>query len=521
MSDLTVKINTTRSTDGIVLMATLGSGITIAPSFGANTPTLLSTLTDNSFTIPTGFSGRIYFFLTDKVSDVPTSPSEISTTLGLRYDWIEATCDGSKTACANLTSVDQFGIALSLETKDSSGNKIGTVGYNISAKDLVADLGALAPSAVVGDMSQGTFTRVISPLHTPAGTYGSLKDYIKLIDGKTIYLTGTYNGSTDANHVYHPAASFFYRCAFDSTKTDIELIPEADSGIQGTIKIPSSSLEDMIYACDGKFDVPGTTAGKNGNGVGDTVGFNDDWSTVVRNFLVGWNLGFYGYKPAPVDGYQYDCDNSWDWMPQFSFKMTDSENSLCYNNYAETIWNNSNSYGFPFSDFLGKPLLNLYEVPTLEISVLKDDETNTAYTPPTPQSITPVDHKNPQSGNSTDHSIIFNAGVGDSIYYTGTVEFDSKFFEFGYVTQFTATTPGATTANGNCTIANVPANVSSVNQYTFKFMGKPFNLYLKLDSDGKILEAVVDGNLTVTPDNTGYNVTISGIMDHISPAVAV
>jgi hypothetical protein len=524
MSDLTLKVSTTRATSGICLLATLGNGISAscAPSFGNLTPVLLSTLTDNSFTLPVGFSGRVYFFLTSDLSKVPTQAADLSTTLALRYDWIEATYDGTTTAAANLTSVDQLGIALSLKTLNASGHTIQSVGYKSTLNSIVGDFVAAAPKAVSGTLASATdpFLRVISPLHTATGVWVSLQGYLTALSSSTLNIVGPYDGSIDANGVAHPASSFNYTCDFkyDDAVTEITLTANSSSLIKGTITLAKADLEAMIYACDGNFDVAGKSAGPNGNGTNDKVGFNDPWSTVVRNFLVGFNLGFYGYKPAPVDGYHYNGSNSWDWAPELAFKNTLATTS--YNKYASLIYDNSNSYGFPFSDFLGKPLVQLYGAASVQIDILADDAVNADYAIPEPPNIKPVTYTDPTTRNPVGLkaiAVVLNGGVGQPTYYTGTMTFSGTTCTFGQGVFLDNSAPTFTTAPGNCTINAVFCSVGSTMKYSMTIEGKPFNLYMTLDAAGLITKAVVDGGLISTVDILQQNVTISNILNYIKP----
>ncbi|MBC7776013.1 MAG: hypothetical protein H7246_11310, partial [Phycisphaerae bacterium] len=254
---LTLKVVPPSSATQIVLLATLGDGISIKPSIGALIPTNLSDLTDNSFTIPVGFSGRIYFFMSPKnltPSDlkrmVPTDPASINTKLtSLRYDFVEITYDGTPTASANLSSVDQLGIALSMKALDASKNKIQSVGYKSSLRDIFNVFNPGNKGGAIPD----SFTRVLSPLSADESSRPDLSAYLKSLDGKTINLVGNFDGSTDGNKVHHNALPFSYTCNFQHDT--VVLKATTVSGIQGNIEIPD--LADMIFPCEGAFNVPG------------------------------------------------------------------------------------------------------------------------------------------------------------------------------------------------------------------------------------------------------------------------
>ncbi len=510
MNTLNVVVNTTIPQTGIWLYATLNdnSGTPI-PSLPTNTPVQLSTLSGNSFEVPVGFSGRIYFFLTEDSSKIPSKPSGINTTINVRYDWVEMTYDGTPTACVNLTSVDQFGIALTLQTQDGSGKKLQSVGYNEAASSIISTFASLAHSAV--QYNGSAFIRVRSPLHAVAD-YPSLNDYLQNINEKFFIVSGMFDGNPGLGL---PAIGFEYECTFNyKNEETIYLVPMGNSSLQGTIEIPCSSLPLMIYACDGSFNVPGTTAGPAGNGNGDTVGYNDSWSTVVRNFLVGFNVGYYGYMPAPAsNGYKYNCNYSWDWSPEFAYQYQSQKTPInhYYNQYASTIYNASNSYGFPFSDFIGKPLVGLNNVSTLQISLLNDSETNHDYTAPPTGSLSPVNYLNPTSGDGTQIAIIFDCGVGQPMYYSGSINLMGSDFSTGYNNWWSGNPPRVPIEAANCTVNQVPCYKSSICQYTFTIRNKPFNLYLQTDNSGNICSAAVDVDLNVTISASQTSVTISNI----------
>ncbi|MBC3876380.1 hypothetical protein H8K38_01020 [Undibacterium sp. FT79W] len=512
MSNLVVNISTTRNEKLLWLMATLSAGCETAPSIGVCTPVLLSTL--SSVTIPAGFSGRLYFFCTDDQSSIPTTPSAITTALALRYDWIEITYDGSPTACANLTSVDQFGLAMSLSTLDATGGMLQSVGYQTDAATLIQQCQAVAPDAIVSDGSQ--FLRVVSPLHIPAA-YPSLQTYLHALEGQSLRLTGKYDGGKDAKGYSHRARSFDYSCEFDLTQLNLRLTAHPDSQITGTIQIASADFMKMIYACDGQFNVPRSSAGPFQNGIGDSVGFNDPWSAVVRNFIAGFNLGFYGYSPS-LNQHTYNCNHSWNWLPQFAFQNT-MTGTPDYNRYAAIVTAASNSYGFPFSDLLGKPLVSLANASSLQITLFADNESG-GYTPPPATSLSPVASLNPQGTGETSLAVIFDAGVGQPHPYTGKLIFENTSYSFGQYCWFDHQNPSISSAPGNCTINWVPFTQSEICQYQFSIQNKPFNLYLQFDTAGNILQSVVDGGLTATVSATHQQITISGIQNHIAPLPA-
>ncbi|MBC7776298.1 MAG: hypothetical protein H7246_12760, partial [Phycisphaerae bacterium] len=218
----------------------------------------------------------------------------------------------------------------------------------------------------------------------------------------------------------------------------------------------------------------------------------------------------------------FDCNNSWDWEADFAFNNPFTT-AASWNVYAQIIWDHSNSYGFPFSDLLGKPLVQINNAAILLVTILDDDATNDNYTPPTPAP-TPDNQKpdvtNPTTGNKS-ISVIFDGGVGSNNPYTGTVIFGGKTFSFGFGTLWSSGKVLNNQAAGNCSIFQVPSNTSQTIRYSFSFDGKPFNLYTKIDGSGKITAALVDGGLEISISMDFTSVTISKIQEHVKPPATI
>ena len=514
---VTVKLPHSISSDGIAMLAIQGAKDG-KPAEIKISPCLLSSI-DNQFTIEKGFSGRIYFFMPRKgegaeglVKKVPTNPSEINTKLDtLRYDMVEITYDGSFTACANLSSVDQLGFALGLKAISKGGATLQSVGYKSSFLDIYNKI----ENETVESIPQ-SFSRLVSPLHIDKADQPNLDAYLKSLDGQIINLEGNYDGSKDAGGKTHAAAHFSYTCNFKHD--DVVLKANPGSGIQHDISIPN--FADMIFPCEGAFNVEGSDAGANRNGKGDKVGFNDPWSTVVRNFLVGFNVGFFGFKEKRGE-YVYDCNNSWDWEDDFAFKNT-FKGGPCWNEYARIISENSNSYGFPFSDVLGRPLVNLSEASKLQIRVFDDEEVDTEsyYTAP-PQTPTPENQGATESLCNGNYrmSVILDGNSIIAPIYTGEVNFAGRTFQFGQDAQWDPNDPYKPhdVGKGICIIYSIPTSNASNVYYNFSLRGKPFNLFVKTSEDGKISSAAVDGGLSVRISDDKLNLTIINILDHVSP----
>lgn len=522
------------------LLATPGGTSTDSVSFGMLNPTCVDSLVNSGFQINKGFSGRIYIFVNAQESEIPTMASAIAsdTTLNVRYDFIEATYFGGPYDCADLSSVDQFGLTLSMSSADSLGNRLSSVGYSINTYGMIDTMSAVVNETVYPAIyyDNGTFMRIISPLHTPSGTYTDMQTYVNRLcaAGDTLNIFDTYSGSqavysidtTNYDSTY-AAIPFCYQAILSPTSDSIYLVPNPNLAnpsdfLQGTISINKADLYNstynMIYACDGPFYVrPSSLVPILGDSVADKVGFNDPWSTVVRNFLAGFNAGYYGMTDTvatPGGGtYINNGNDSWNWNPLHAFEQSGS-----YNPYAKVIMANSDSYGFPFSDFIAKPLLNLYGVDSLILNVWNDSTTHFSDYVPTFQSLT-ADTVNPVIGNnSVASTLTLNFGCSNNVpVYSGTV----GFYENTYATGWTYTNLDTAHLNTNAVscinFTGFPSYVGQNNEYVLTVEGKPFSFTVAVDSAGNFTN-IVSGNPTVLAQLSGNNITLANLQYAISPA---
>jgi hypothetical protein len=483
-----------------------------------------------------GFSGRIYIFVNADSTEIPTQASAIAsdTTMHIRYDFIEATYFGGPYDCADLSSVDQFGLTLSMSSADASGNRLSSVGYNVNTYGMIAAMSPVVNSAVYPAIfyENNEFVRIISPLHTPSGAYTDMQTYVTQMcaTGDTLNLFDSYSG---ANAVYtidttsydttYAAIPFCYRAVLSPFGDSIYLVPNPDLAdpsafLQGTIAINKADLYNpaynMIYACDGPFYVqPSSLIPILGDSVADRVGFNDPWSTVVRNFLAGFNAGYFGAMDT-VGSYISDGNDSWNWNPLHAF-----EQPYSYNPYAKVIMANSDSYGFPFSDFIAKPLLNLYGVDSLILNVWNDSTTHFPDYVPTFQSLT-ADTVNPVIGNSPQPAYLtLNFGCTSSVpVYSGTVEFYGNSYATGWTYTNLDTARLNTNSESCINFTLFPVKAGQNNGYTFTVEGKPFNFTVAVDSLGNFTEVVTDNPTVIAQLAANNSITLSNLQYAIPQA---
>ncbi len=420
-------------------------------------------------------SGRIYVsFGQFPFSSDPTGNPCDPSVKELRYDWVELTADGKPAACANLTGVNQLGIPMTLESY-LKNQKISYVGYKDSITTIRSNLYKINTTAFTGGNGTG-FVRVVSPDNgdtTQAQSWTSVsgyEDYLKSLQGQSFEIKGYYCGATikvNGKDVVCPPCSYDYTGTFplDSDKT-FTMHAEGKSGATGPITITSNDLYktliEMINKCDGSFTITGDNQPPQTDP--QTIGTNSVYSAIMRDFLVGFNLGFYGYKDKGVD-----YNNSDNWNPFGAFKNINPSTETPYGNmYTYTINKSTNSYSFPFEDFLGKVFvtLNPEKADTLIITVLNDTQTGDyiPYSEATAPAVTTGDSKITQVNFFSDAS--------------------KQGFPFGFNgNQYTVSSSNQVLTSGT------PANKDTKNRYPVKYRNMSDVLDITLDASGNITKA--------------------------------
>ena len=333
--------------------------------------------------------------------DPTTQTLPFATTYDVAIDSIELALTGTSTDAGNLTSVVEYGLPMSIDVQytNSSGTVLSSasVGYNISGTDIANSLSAAG--ATVATFSSGPLAGQDQSALPP--TNSSVWDnYVSSVGSNTsgIELSGFFNGAEDASGTYHNAGYFDYTLSWESGANGgtFYLDPTANSQIQGTIEISATDLEDSIYQTNGAATILSNGTLFTTMNTGD----NNQWGTVLRQFLVGFDAGYYGSTGTPVNtqvSTAIDLDKSYNWDPTYAFgkNLASSAASMTYNSYAQVITDNSNSYGFGYSDAetaaytSGGPLISLYDtntsadVSTIGLTIFADGETPTGYTAPT------------------------------------------------------------------------------------------------------------------------------------------
>lgn len=506
--------------------------------------------------------GKVYFLIqsldaassANQASSVITTESQINwdnaTTYDFRYDSIEMTLTPSINDDGNLTSVNGFGIPMSLSVTQNGVES--SRGYLVSANTIFSDVSAInddlvltyteGPLAGQSRMAASSAEAVSADLSGFAAS--DWKPYLELLKTATdpVRVSGLFNGAPDSANVWHNAGTFAYTLSWDGDY--FWLTPDASSEIRGAIRITEDDLANSIYSTLGTADIfsdDGSTlflADMN-------TGANNQWGKVFTALLTGFSAGYLGgtgdtadinlHNPGSVN-----LNDSWNWDPSYAFlskRLDQATDPQYYDKYAQVFFLNSNSYGSGYSDELtqayteGGPLLSLAnadgsDVSTINIALFSDTETPTGYTTPvllnnvaTTDYATLSDHSqanlssnivlNFTCGTSqlTDDLDLVSMGIFTGLDASGNPQFTKVSFSdndntgtlfrnwnllydqnTGY--YFQAYPTGDYQPVGNLLINQLPIAANGVNWFQF-YVGtgddtKTYNFYLTADASGNI-----------------------------------
>jgi hypothetical protein len=335
--------------------------ITVAPGAGAaynvpgipqDEPVKLSDIAAGKFNIEELVSGRVFVSYGAGVhlGEVLTSPT--------RFDWAELTYKGEPGDVANLTAVDQIGIGMKLESVNSSGATLETLG-DANSDTIFNALQQIpgGPQSTIRN-GKGEIIRVLSPAHSSA--YPQLGEYVRSLAGQTLTLhTGLFQSPFGVSE-YHAAI------APDGTIT-LTGNYEAESALTepppSTITLPAAQVLNEIYA-------PTTQA-------------NNFEAAIKRDLYAGFNTGLWGGKYGNnAIGF---CDNAQPKLhgeicpegfnvPSFGESRTTFPPFATCDQYAAVINQYSDSYGAAYSDASKKVTVSLNPAQTtkLRLTILPD-----------------------------------------------------------------------------------------------------------------------------------------------------
>ena len=312
--------------------------------------------------------------MTSNRTDAPSFTNTSDPDYYTRWDKFEITFNGNPADVANLTGINSFAVPISIKTYGNGGTtQRDSLGYSIYTDEMINLLAAEATnnSAVLKDASN-SFLRVIGPTTYPAGTLGPyppFDDYVNstITSGDPILIQGQFSrgGVTPSttNQIYT------FTNTFDAGGNLMMNGGGTAVGMNHTVVISNDVLAYNIYANNPAYYVDGTQS---------SFAANDVYSAAVRDTIAGFAIGYVGSPVIdPVTGIAFKDEFSKHWYETnqpLAFSDVQPSNEY-YNGYAEVFWKYSDSYGFPFSDKLHKPVqisLNPANVDTIEIIVLPD-----------------------------------------------------------------------------------------------------------------------------------------------------
>ncbi len=368
----------------------------------------------------------------------PTGTPSSAQTLNYRYDSFEVTFTPAAADAGNLTDINGFGIPMAVEVVYSgtspttsasrgyliSGGAVGTSGtiwnelaaagssgsiqYYAPGGGLTGPRMAISPATALANNVGGTsysssnWNPYIAALGassaTSAGSGGSA-------GAQQIQIAGYFNGAPDGNQVWHNAGFYSYRVT--SSGDNFVLTPDANSQIKGAITITPTDLANSIYMTLGNATVSGLSTGT-GTGATTTLtmntGSNNEWGTVLRDFVAGFTAGYWGGTATSlnpgVTG-SLVLNKEWNQDPTYAFGGTSSSGqpgavtpfgSVVYDDYAKVFFRETNSYGNGYSDFLTRafnvgPLINVSDGSgtatdsnDITVTLFADNDTPTGYT---------------------------------------------------------------------------------------------------------------------------------------------
>ena len=275
----------------------------------------LSQIKGSTFSLGALSAGRLYI---SYGAPVTVKEPPFATT---RYDKIELSNPG----VADITAVDFFGIPTDLQSLDASGATVGdAVGYRCYTSTLLQRLRPLGGAAEITSGNQ--FVRFLSPQLANEGTFPSLAPYIASMTGQTIEVDDEFlKKSIHYTGTFEPGGSITLNGTITSAG-------KAEPG--ATVRIEGATLPQGVYTGNGSYTVDNEPA---------NVSQNNEYSTIYRDIVAGFGLGYWGGKYG---------NNTANWLhkPNFAAARVSSSPFPAYSLYASTIAEYSNAYGYSFSE---------------------------------------------------------------------------------------------------------------------------------------------------------------------------
>ena len=340
-------------------------------------------------------TGRICFKLGRKFESVPNpgnanDPNFNNPSLPdfkHRWDKAEITYDVNDTnSSINLSATDFFSVRLRIRTYHA-GNVVGTLTWQKPIAMAFHDTGVLSgfsdvlPAlAVCIDKQNGVPTqgpnstinvvRVIAPSTIGANVpnpYPSFQAYINHVRANAIVtkIEGEFFKEPP------PLPKYKFAALIDSTGLVMTGTVTTNSVPKShVIKIETSELDRGIYTQKPLCNIDGV----------NEFAENDPIGAAIRDVLAGFSYGFIGSNEqnpnAPGKTFGESTSSQWHRPPlpiKYAFAGA-QPNHPYYNQYGAALNPITSAYGFPYSDFLERPLasLNPTSIDSMDITVLAD-----------------------------------------------------------------------------------------------------------------------------------------------------
>ena len=323
----------------------LGKSTSLQDFFAANP--------SHSFAADTLVGSRLYV----GYGPLPPAPDPNSNQY---YGWIEFSKNTADTGVwLNLSNVDIVGLPLTLAGKLAENGTAFSLGYKSPVKDIVSDIKTQALTsqspAVVKDCGGGMIKIVAPNIQFPF--YRSYDDYLNALTTAGAKLTIQTDTPIGAPSLTFTGA--FSKGSY-STLGNTDPVLTLTSGSDTFQILKNQFTTEYLYRCDGGtilFNSEKLPQNRpdNGGQLASAVYTN----SLFRNLCIGINEGYF-----TADG---DNDSR-------KFASEKPFGNGTGNVYAQIIYDNSNSYGFPYADANLKTLVVAAVDYPITLTILNDDE---------------------------------------------------------------------------------------------------------------------------------------------------
>lgn len=341
-------------------------------------------VTDPSLSLPstTFFSGQVYVVIQQNgfgglpnfIKDVAALNPDHSYRANFSYQLYEMTLSGSDQDQGDISAVNTFGFASTLEVEYQSGSV--TRGFNTSASEIFSAL----PAAAVVDFHNNHFPdpeRLASGPATannnapwPSSGWTSYVNALAanptaLSDIEIVYafqggsgVLSQYSVQYVANGTY--GSDYFW------------LVPDNSNGATNTdfIRIPASQLAENIFVQGGQLEYHAGSKSASAQYYTSFTPTNADGG-VAKHFVAGFDAGFWGGSGASPNSLvteAIDFNKGYNWSVGYAYDAvmldgvgaasytnslgTSSSGNFFYDPWAQQFVAESNAYGYSYSDLV-------------------------------------------------------------------------------------------------------------------------------------------------------------------------